>query len=225
MNKIKLEALKLRKEYKSYREISLMLGVPKSTLSGWFKNDFQSQEVRASLTQVAQQKAYPKLLLMAQANKAKWQHIHESYREEARNTFKNNMLNPLFGAGLAIYWGEGDKKRRNGIVRVSNIDHRMLQIFVQFLVECCGVDRGKIRMYLLLYPDLNEIDCMQFWSQNLELPLEQFTKTQYIIGRHQKTRLEFGVCSVQVYSRKLKEQIIEWINLYYDELYQSAGMV
>ena len=39
MNKLKVKAFKLRKQKKSYNEINRQLGIPKSTLSSWFKTD------------------------------------------------------------------------------------------------------------------------------------------------------------------------------------------
>lgn len=41
----------------------------------------------------------------------------------------------------------------------------------------------------------------------------QFIKTQYIRGREKVKRVTNGVFSIQVYSRELKEKIIEWISL------------
>lgn len=113
---------------------------------------------------------------------------------------------------------------KNGIVRISNIDHRLLKIFAAFLRNCCRVDPKKIRLWLLLYPDLNEEKCKKYWSKVLDLPQEQFVKSQYILGREKRRKVSYGVCSMQVYSRELKEKIIEWINLYSLKL-EQAGIV
>ncbi|MBI4100296.1 hypothetical protein HY439_00980 [Candidatus Microgenomates bacterium] len=223
-NKLKKKAFTLRKKQRSYNTISRELGIPKSTLSNWFKADVYSSRVKKVLIKRAQEKAIEKLKLMAQANKEKWRRIHLNYRNQATQEFPKLFSMPLFGPGLMIYWGEGDKRLKNGIVRISNIDYRLLKIFIAFLRVCCQIQLGKIRLWLLLYPDLNEKICKEYWSKILGVSQEQFVKSQYILGREKKRKVDHGVCSIQVYSRELKEKIIEWINLYNQAL-ERAGIV
>ncbi len=46
----KQEAIGLRRKGKSYNEISEELGISKSTLSDWFKNDEKSQKTKLMLS-------------------------------------------------------------------------------------------------------------------------------------------------------------------------------
>ncbi len=224
MNSLKEKAYELRKKINSYSEIGKELGVSKSTLSGWFKNDSDSLIVKKILVSRAQEKAGNQLRLMSLANKEKWEKIHLSYRKEAFNAFSVLVLNPFFVPGLLVYWGEGDKVLKNGIVRIANIDYRLLKVFIKFLINSCIIPKEKIKFWMLLYPDLNENICKEYWSKSLDIPQEQFIKTQFIKGREKKKRITNGVCYVQVYSRELKEKIIEWINLYFDKL-NNAGII
>ncbi|MBM3205671.1 hypothetical protein FJZ41_02380 [Candidatus Shapirobacteria bacterium] len=162
---------------------------------------------------------------MALAHKEKWHKIHLDYRNQADQEFPKLISQTFFGPGLMIYWGEGDKRLKNGIIRVANTDHRLLKVFIAFLIDSCKIRLEKIRLWLLLYPDLNEKRCKQYWSKMLNIPQKQFVKSQYIFGREKKKKVDYGVCSVQVYSRELKEKIIEWINLYYNEKLKQAGIV
>ena len=225
MNKLKNEASELRKQEKSYNEINKLLGVPKSTLSNWFKTDKNSLIVKNKLIKKAQIKSTDKLKLMAAANKKKWQEIHLSYRKQAIFDFPSLIKEQYFLPGLLIYWGEGDKKLENGIVRIANIDYRMIKIFILFIIHSCNIKAEKIRLWLLLYPDLNEGECKNYWSKSLGIPQNQFIKSQYISGREKKKKINYGVCSVQVYSREIKEKIIEWINVYSQRLLENAGIV
>ena len=214
---LKVKAFELRRNNKSYREISKLLAVPKSTLSGWFKNKIFSEEIKIKLTSRAQKKAARQLRLMAKANKDKWAKIHLNYRQNARLQFSDLRDNPLFAAGLALYWGEGDKRVENGVVKISNVDPRLLKVFIAFLITICNVNLTKIRIWLLLYPDHIERECKEYWSKELKVPTEQFVKPQFINGKEKTKRLNYGVCCVEVYSRELKEKIIEWINTYFED--------
>lgn len=224
MNKLKQSAFKLRRQKKSYGEISQRLSIPKSTLSYWFKTDSESSRIKKILIKRAQKKAVGRLRKMALVHKEKWEKIHLSYRKKAGQEFPVLISQPFFGPGLMLYWGEGDKKLRNGIVRVANTDYRMLKIFIAFLIKACQIRSEKIRVWLLLYPDLNEKRCKEYWSRMLNVPKKQFVKSQYILGREKRRKVDYGVCTVQVYSRELKEKIIEWINLYSEKL-EQAGIV
>lgn len=223
-NKRRKLAFELRKQGKSYRKIEQKLGIAKSTLSSWFKNKPFSSKIKKILVKKARQKASKQLRLLSLGHKNKWETIHLSYRKEARLHFANLFKNKFFGAGITIYWGEGDKNIKNGIVRVSNTDYRLLRIFILFLLKTCKVKLEKIKIWLLLYSDLDENVCRNFWSKKLHLSLSHFVKPYYIKGREKRKKVNYGICSVQVYSRELKEKILEWIDLYSVKL-EHAGMV
>ena len=55
--------------------------------------------------------------------------------------------------------------------------------------------------------------------------MDHFVKPYFIKGREKKKRVNYGICSVQVYSRELKEKILEWIDLYSVKLVKKAGMI
>lgn len=214
MNNLKEKALNLRKLNKSYSEIHRELGIAKSTLSNWFKSESFSTHIKNQLIKKTRANRIKNLKLMAIANKEKWRKIHENYREKARIDFPKILKEKYFIPGIFIYWGEGDKKLTNSTVRMSNTDERMLKIYIKFLVEVCKISPEKIRVWLLLYPDLNDVDCKYYWSKTLSIPISQFCKSQYILGREKRRKVNNGVCSIEVYSRELKEKILEWIDLY-----------
>lgn len=207
----------LRKKGKSYNEISSKLAIAKSTLSYWFQKDAQSSELKELLTRKAQIQAKKKLRLMAKAHKEKWEAVYKDYQKDARTQYATFKSQKLFIFGLGIYWGEGDRRKQNSIVRVGNVDDQMLRSFVLFLINYCGIDSGKIRVWLLLYPDNNEQSCKRYWSSRLAIPQKQFIKSQHAVGRHKTKRLPHGVCYVQAYSREVKVKILEWIRLCADD--------
>jgi AcrR family transcriptional regulator len=211
-------AIKLRKKGVSYNKISKELGIPKSTMSYWFRDKSWSQKIKKELTEKAQRLAKKQMRAMARANKRRWRVWRKQHREKAKEEFPILKSNPLFITGLMLYWGEGDSKLENGSVRLSNTDPEMIRIFSRFLQRVCRVLREKIRVYMILYPDLNEKICKKFWSKVSGIPESQFIKTQFIQGKHPTRRSANGICIVHVGSRGLKEKIFTWIKLYQREL-------
>lgn len=214
MRKNKEKAFELRHQNKSYKMISRELDIPLSTLAGWFKNEPWSQEIRNMLGQ-KESLAFPaKLRRIVEANKKRWSDWHELCRQEAINEFPKLRDNPLFLAGLMLYWGEGEKIQKSSHVKLTNSDPEMIKLFYQFLLNTLTIPKKKISAWLLLYPDLVDSVHKNFWSKTTGIPPEKFNKSIYIQGKRPKKRLSYGVCTIQVNSRALKERILKWLELY-----------
>lgn len=133
-------------------------------------------------------------------------------RQEAQKDFLKLIKNPLFIAGLMLYWGEGDSKTKNPI-RLSNTDPRMISLYIKFLVKCLNIPKEKLRSNIILYPDLSKRKCINFWIEKTGMPKQQFYKTQFIKGKHPTKRLTNGICMVVYSNREIKEKILVWIDL------------
>lgn len=212
------QAFDLRRQGKSYNEISKDLDIPKSTLCSWFKDNSWSSEIKQNLTEkvrVLNSKSMrnkKQIHVMHVINKRRWEMRHEQYRDKARNEFPGLKDNITFIAGLMLYWGEGDKTLKNGIVRIVNSDPEIIKTFYSFL-RFLGIEKGRICVKLTIYPDLSDQSLKVFWSKTLDIPLNQFRKSTTILGRHPTRRMSYGVCSMEVYSRELKEKIFMWLRL------------
>ncbi len=217
----------MRKMGTSYREIEKLLGVPKSTLSDWFKNQSWSKEIS---TQLIEKAKAGHMVRLHELNKVRGNHLKELYvqaEREAVDEFEVLKYHPLFIAGLMIYWGEGNKssKDRCGI---ANTDPLMIKLFIKFLENICCFKRPRIKAWILLYPDLDENVCKEYWISNTSLKLEDFHKSIVIQGKHKTKKLSYGVCSVGVSSAYLKRKILKWIELIGQDLTRDdyiAGVV
>lgn len=214
MRKDKIKAYELRRQNKSYSEINRVLGIPKSTIASWFKNDEWSKNIKNKLIEMVKPTRMAKIKIMALANKRRWEARHRAAQEEAIIEFPKLKDNPLFLAGLMLYWAEGDRILKNGKVRLSNSDPNMIKFFYDFLRGPLNIQREKIFTNLLLYPDLLDEVQKRFWSKSTNIPLSQFKKSIYIKGRHPNRRLSYGVCNIYINSRDLKEKIMQWLELY-----------
>lgn len=217
MRKDKAKAEQLRRAGKSYKEICKKLGVPIATLSDWFGNAPWSIEIKNKLTKEASLTNPDRLQLMVMATKQKFARLHEEYRLEAISEFPHLRTNPLFVAGLMLYWGEGDKNVENCTIGLSNSEPGMIRTFYVFLVNVLKIPKEKIAFSLILYPDLIDSVQKNIWSTATGISLSQFRKSVFIKGRHPTRRLSYGVGLIRVGSRRHKEKILKWIELYKNE--------
>ncbi|MFH1855218.1 MAG: hypothetical protein ABH810_02320 [bacterium] len=212
------KAALLRKQGLSYKSINEKLGVPKSTLSNWFSDEDWSNKIKNKLTDKRRITSSLQAKKMAEQNKINFAEKVRHFRERARQEYALHKDSNLFQAGLMIYLGEGDNKFDHSLVRLSNINPKIILIFMQFLSQVCNVEIIKIKATMILYKDLNENICKTYWNQFLNLSPENFYKTQYIIGRHKKRRISYGICNISVSDRELKEKIYVWTELLSEQL-------
>lgn len=205
-------AIKLREKGESYNKISQELEIPKTTLSSWFSGLEWSKTIREELSRKANYIAKKRLRVFNKARKQMWEEWREKARQQARNDFSQLVKNPLFIAGIMLYWGEGDSKIKNPF-RLSNTDPRMIALYTEFLTKSLNIPRENLRSTIILYPDLSEKKCMNFWAATIGIPKSQFYKTQFIKGRHPTKRLSNGICMITCGNRQIKEKILVWIDL------------
>ena len=212
----------MRKNGLSYKQINRELGIPTATLASWFKDQSWSKEIKDRLSAKVSFKNAESLEMMVRANKERWKQKHEEYRVAGVRDFEKLKNDPLFLAGIMLYWGEGEKRSKSSIVRLGNSEPEMIRIFNLFLTRALLISPEKISAWLLLYPDLVDSVQKNFWSKSTGVPLGQFKKSIYIKGRHPTKRLSYGVCTLSINSRALKERMLKWIELYQDFLRNHA---
>ena len=84
---------------------------------------------------------------MVELNRIRGQHLSRAYadaRLEAQSELSALKYNPLFIAGMMLYWGEGNAATKNGVV-FSNSDPDMIKFYVLFLTRACGIPLAKIK--------------------------------------------------------------------------------
>lgn len=227
MRKDKQKAISLRKNGKSYLEIQKELGVPKSTLSDWFRDQKWSNELSFKLTEKAKNLHSVRIQGLNKIRGDNLKKLYEQANKEAIEEFELLKYHPLFISGLMIYWGEGNKSSKSHC-SIANTEPLMIKLFLQFLKNICGFKSPRIKAWILLYPDLNEDVCKRFWIENTSLEEQDFHKSIVIKGKHKTKKLSYGVCSVGVSSAYLKCKLLKWIQMLALDLTQEnykAGIV
>lgn len=217
MRKDKENAVRLRKTGRSYRQIHAELKIPVSTLSDWFSKIDWSKDVAKRLTAETQAIHTTRLVELNRVRGMNLKRAYESARQEAASELQILKYNPLFIAGVMLYWGEGGKNPKDG-VKFVNTDAQMIAFYVNFLTKACRIPMNRIKGHILVYPDLEERICRSYWSKVSGIPISNFTKSTLIHGRHKVRRLNWGVCTVTVSSYYFKQKMLEWIRLLPEEL-------
>jgi transcriptional regulator of acetoin/glycerol metabolism len=220
----KNKALKLRLAGQSYNEINKTLGVPKSTLSGWFTGLQLSKTACTRLEKRVHQGSINGLVKRNKNQTHLAKQRARRTRTEAATEIKNLTQNELKLMGVALYWAEGYKRPivKNGKERtyhpvaLANSDPQLIKLFLRFLREVCGVSDAQIMASIRIFEHMNEKQLMVFWQGTTGLPKKNFQKTYYGVSKSSKgkrpfNRLPYGTIAIRVNSTPLFHKIMGWI--------------
>ncbi len=205
-------AINLRKRGFSYTEIAKICVVSRGTVSAWLSPLPFSAAITTQNKRRAAKENTDRLSLI---NKARVSERKKQYAEAerlAKVEYQNYRHNPLFMAGIMLYVAEGDNTSSR-LIRLANSRIELHVVFIRFLTQYLGVDKRSMRFWLLLYPNLDEVTCMQHWSKRTGLSVSQFYKNQVILGRSTKRTLHFGVGNTIIGNTLLKKKLDQWIKL------------
>ena len=213
MRRDKQKAIDLRKEGGSYRDIAKELKVSKGTLSAWFKGQEWSDQISKSNIEKEHARAPEKMKRINMMRRVKFAFTYGVAEEEAVREFEVYKNEPLFWAGLMIYAGEGDKKSPN-VTRVSNSESHLHKIWLKFGLKYLGVEESMVRFNVLIYPDLDQENTEEYWSNETGIPRTQFHKTQTIQGKETTKKLQKGV-GISILSSRvaIKKKLLKWLKL------------
>jgi predicted transcriptional regulator len=211
------QAVQFRKRGFTYSEIAKIVDVSKSTVSVWLSKKAFSKEVKKDNQLRAAKDNVKRIGLINKARTAERKRTYADAVRGAETEYRHYKKDALFIAGLMIYVGEGDNKDKR-LIRIANSRMDLHLIFIKFLIAYLGVEKSKIRFWILLYPDLDEVSCMKRWSRTLSLPVSQFYKNQVIEGRSKKRTLHIGVGNTIIGNTVLKVKLTRWIELATKEL-------
>lgn len=116
----------------------------------------------------------------------------------------------LFGLGLGIYWGEGEKTSKDK-VRITNSNPKIIKIFRKFLLDICQLKRHKLLYQIICFNDSKPIEVKKYWANELEISEDKFGKIVQIPTQGKgtyKNKSSKGVCILTVASIKLKPWIM-----------------
>ena len=185
----------------------VLIEVKKSTLATWCR------DVRLSPEQIAAIKER-RAQIPGIPRDTDWRRRAEirELREVARSLVPELADDPLWIAGLVMYWAEWAKTRNQ--VSMANADPRALRLFILWIQTYLNPGaRFSIQLHL---PEGNDDRAAkEYWRSETGLLEANFHKT-FIKPQgtgHRKNHLEHGICTVKV--RKAADPwniIMEWVD-------------
>jgi hypothetical protein len=170
---LKEEAIALRKIGTSMTVIERKLGIPRSTLSGWFKDIELSEDQRTKLMRNRHDgwaRARVKAVESHQASKAL--RLLKAERDAKAVLERLEVNNDLLDLAFAmLYFGEGAK---SGTTSIASSDPMILKFVLAVLARNYNVTSDQIRCDLHLRMDQDEFALKDYWSKVLNLPLSAF---------------------------------------------------
>jgi len=197
----------LRRQGLSYGEIMNLIPVKKSTLATWCRDvDLTTDQISAIKERRAPAPGYRR-----NTNARRLQQI-ELIRAAARRQVPTLVGDPLWLAGIVLYWAEGAKSR--GHVSMANTDPRVLRLFIRWTQAF--LNPAGFSLHLHLHEGNDETAARVYWRNATALYEANFHKT-FIKPKgtgHRKNHLKHGICTVKV--RRAADSwniIMEWIDV------------
>lgn len=204
----KQNAIKLRSQGMSIKDIAKKLVVAQSSVSVWVRDVVLTSKQLKELSTKGISKS-----LIERRRSTRLE--NESFKKkaimaEASKDFKYVSKSELRLIGLALYWGEGGKTN-HGVARISNSDPFVIKVMMRFFREICLVEESKFRGHIHTYSHLSATQALKYWSETSGIPKNQFYKTyikQSIASQNKMDKLPYGTFDIYVCDTKLFFKII-----------------
>ncbi len=194
----------------SYGEISRLIPVSKSTLSGWCGDvelgDRQRERLRRLRPAIVSQERVGVML------KERAEQRRATIRELARAEAEVLIADVGWLAGTVAYWSEGAKTSE---MRFTNSDTSLVVLFIWWACTYLPIDLGRLRITLHLHAGQDEAERVRHWSNVTGLPATAFGKTQIKPEGtgHRKNFLYHGTAQLRVTrSGDLLQRVLGWID-------------
>ncbi|KKS77082.1 MAG: hypothetical protein UV64_C0004G0013 [Parcubacteria group bacterium GW2011_GWC1_43_11b] len=220
------KAVKLRKQGRSIRDIESELKIPRSTLSGWFKNI----ELKKSQKKILEQK-HQKALIKARKGAVKWHNKQKADRIlvaeiEAEKTLNKILINDeILELSLAmLYLGEGTKAGTK--TSMGNSDPLILKLFLKSIQNLYNLKIDSISFYLHLRADQNPELMKKYWSRELKVPIKRFRKVS-IDKRTIKTKTYShykGVCVIDCGNVAIQRKLVYISRKFCQKIIENMGL-
>lgn len=191
----------------TYGEIMNLIPVGKGTLAYWCKDiQLTEEQIDAIKVRIPSRRGVP--------TDTNWKRRLEiqRIRTEAQESFTTLRHDPMWVAGVVMYWAEGAKTTPR--LGMANTDARALRLFISW-VRTYLDPNAEFVLALHLHAGNDDDEAKRWWANALGLGnvpfFETFVKPPGT--GHRKNRWLHGVCRVQVRrSANVYNTTMEWID-------------
>lgn len=194
----KLEAVKLRRQGHSLKEITEKLNVAKSSASTWVRN--------ISLNEKAKKRLLTRITLGqfrgAESKRRKTETFVNKSLDEAKDSFSGITFNHSWNLAVCslLYWCEGTKNPQRSAVSFANSDPILIKAFLKAFRASFNLDEKKFRCCVHLHEYHNAKKQLTFWSKVTGIPKCQFMKPYLKPHTGIQTRENYPGCIAVRYS-------------------------
>lgn len=213
-------ALKLRLSGQSYSQISSVLSIPKSTLSAWLKDVALSDKAQEKIQSRTNSSAIVKLIERNKSQTKIAKDRQDKIRKLAKVESRTLLLDPLFLAGVSLYWAEGYKRGAEGSkwksVDFANSDPEMIKLIMKFFTKFFKLSKTEIKIQIMLHNPKDEDNSVKYWHKITGVPISNFIKTCSSISKaslqKRNKKLQYGTIHLRVNNVQLFFRLIGWID-------------
>mgnify|MGYP003580958018 CR=1 FL=1 len=200
----KNKAIRMRKQGKTYTDILRVIPVAKSTLGIWLKDAKLSVPEKQKFTLAK------KLASLRGGQAKKKQRVKKQEEIINKAKFEITSISPreLFLIGVVLYWAEGAKEkeyRPGSTFEFSNMDPKMIQVFLVWLLEVCKIDKNMLIFNIFLHQTHRSRvrEVRKYWSKVTGFPKKNFSavywkKNKLPTNRKNREEKYHGVLKIKV---------------------------
>lgn len=220
---LKEKVVSLRQKGFSIRDVESKFGIPRSTLSGWFKNIKLSKKHEKAL-----KLRWENALVEAREKAVIWHNKQKELRllkaeQEAEtilsriNVYDKNIIE----LGLAmLYLGEGAK---NACTAIGNSNPLILKFFLSIMQKMYGLEINNMRFDLHLRYDQDPLKMKKYWANQLKIPIKRIKGIA--IDRRTKGKKTYdnykGVCVVDCASVAIQRKLVYLSNKFCNKIIEN----
>ena len=186
---IKEQVRLMRKKGKSLLQISKVTKIPHTTIHDWTRDIVLTPE-QVNLLQVSANKLLQEGRIRVQKkNKEIRKILVDDLNKKGKEEVGTLTSRELFVAGVALYWAEGFKNVHERRLGFCNSDPDMVRFYIHWLEKSLGIKKKDLVLRLALNSSYRDktIEIEKYWSELLNIPLGQFSKTFYQSSIWKKT--------------------------------------
>ncbi len=214
--KEKLRAIELREKGYSLKEIVDVIGVAKSSVSGWVRNvPLDSRARERLLTKIKKGQ-----LMGAEVRRNATKENFQAHYKKAEEDLNSQVLNKQMARILCslIYWCEGGKNSSNG-VRFTNSDPVLIKTFLTLLRENFDIDEDKFRVGLHLHEYHNPKIQLAFWSKASDIKSSQFIRPYLKPHTGKRIKKDYpGCANIYYYSNDIARQLLATAKVFLNKM-------
>jgi predicted transcriptional regulator len=209
-SKERLKARSLRQNGYSVKTISKLLKVSRSSVSIWVRDIQLTPQQLRQLNQNSLDGRAKGRTMTSKMYQIRRECIRQQSLESGLRRLGNLTQRDLFITGLALYWGEGNKKTKE--VRLTNSDPAVIKIALLWFKRCFNIPISQLIAFVGINASHHdrESEIIKYWSGLTSIPLSQFRKSIIKKSASKKIYLNrdqyYGTLSIRV----LKGTIIHY---------------